>query len=388
MSRAFLSRWIRKARLSLVRCALWLGAPVLALATVPRFVCGADADALFDGDRALQVALANGVVEERKLRRAGDVYYHTGYARFDGQSAVAIDQMTILGLSQIVLLHPELRAEYLPTIRAAAAHLVDPRTLSYAARVYGQHGVVAMAPGAGHAYLGYINLALGMLRAVDPDTPLRALHDRLSEQLAARLFGSPTGLIETYPGETWPPDVAAVAGSLGLHAKLTGVDRSAQLLAWAKRFADCAVSRDGYLVQRVQSGSCVALDAPRGSGTAVAAYFLSFADRDLARRLHQALAGPGARTFLGFSAIREYGEGFEGQGDVNAGPIVLGVSVGATGFGLGSAAANRDRALFRSLYRTLDLFGAPVDRAGRRSFAVGGSIGNALLLAMLSARPT
>jgi hypothetical protein len=132
----------------------------------------------------------------------------------------------------------------------------------------------------------------------------------------------------------------------------------------------------------------VPIDAPRGSGTAVAAYFLSFADRDLALRLHRALADSGERTLFGFGAIREYAVGFSGRGDNNAGPILLGVSVGATGFALGSAAAQRDRELFRELYRTLDLFGVPVERDGQRTFAVGGVLGNALLLAMLTARPT
>jgi len=366
---------------------LAVGCFALTLATIPRFVCGRDADAFFDGDSAHQQALADGVIAVIAHRNGPD-YYRTGVARFDGQSAIAIDQMLIMGVSQIIQLHPELRAKYLPTLRAVAAHLVDPKTLAYAAQEYPQHGVVAMQRGEGHAYLGYINLALGMLRAVDPDMPLQGLHDRLSAELAERLFASPTGLIETYPGETWPPDVAAVAGSIGLHAKLTGRDRSAQFAAWAERFSRCSVGAGGYLIQRVKSGGCQPLDAPRGSGTAVAAYFLSFADPALAARFESALQNEGRRTLLGFAAIREYAPGFEGNGDLNAGPIIFGVSVGATGFGLGGAAVHRDREWFRELFRTLDLFGVPTAGAGAERFVVGGALGNALLLAMLSARPT
>lgn len=366
---------------------LALGCLLLTLSSVPRWLCGRDANALFEGDSKAQQALADGVIEAL-ARRRGQLFYRTGYLRFDGQSAVAIDQMTLMGLSQIVQLHPELREKYLPIAREAAKHLVDPQTLAYATRVYGHNGVVALHPGEGHAYLGYINLGLGMLRAIDPDTPLAAVHDRLSSALAAELFSSPTGLIETYPGETWPPDVAAVAGSIGLHSKLTGVDRSAQLALWSARFSACSIAGDGYLVQRVKSGACVPVDAPRGSGTAVSAYFLSFADRGLSERLHHALSGAGERTLFGFGAIREYGAGFAGNGDTNAGPVLFGVSVGATGFALGSASVNRDRELFRELYRTLYLFGVPSDTDGRRGFVVGGTLGNALLLAMLTARPT
>jgi hypothetical protein len=156
--------------------------------------------------------------------------------------------------------------------------------------------------------------------------------------------------------------------------------------AWADRFAKCAVDASGYLVQRVKSGGCTAVDAPRGSGTALASYAIGFAHAGLSRRLCEALAGPGRVTLLGLGGIREYAEGFSGKGDANAGPIVLGVSVGATGFGLGAARMNGDRELYRQLYRSARLLGVPVETEGGESFALGGVLGNALLLAMLTAR--
>jgi hypothetical protein len=359
---------------------------LVAMAFVPRWWCGRDAGDYFRGELEAQDRLARSVAAAI-LEHPGREFYATGNARFDGQSAIAIYQMAISGLGQIVLDHPERRDAYLPAMRAAADRLVDPATLVYAARVYGRNGIAGMRPGEGHAYLGYVNLALGMLRAVDPETRHAALHDRLTGELARRLEQSPTGLIETYPGETWPPDVAAVAGSIGMHARATGTDRSAFLAAWAKRFEECSLHRSGYLVQRVKSGSCVPLDAPRGSGTAVASYFIGFADVTLSRRLHDALVAEGRRSLLGFSAIREYAAGHGGTGDVNAGPILLGVSVGATGFGIGAARTHSNASLYRELVGTLFLFGLPVDRGDERWFASGGVLGNALVLAMLTARP-
>jgi hypothetical protein len=55
--------------------------------------------------------------------------------------------MTILGLGQIVLDHPEARSELLPAMQSAADRLVDPQTLAYAASVYGRHGISGMRPG-------------------------------------------------------------------------------------------------------------------------------------------------------------------------------------------------------------------------------------------------
>ena len=368
------------------RClAVSLVSLVVTLLVVPRSVCGIGADAAFEAateQEALARQVAHSVIEHPDRH-----FYSTGNARFDGQSAIAIYQMTLLGLGQIVLEDPQKRAEYLPAMRVAADRLVDPRTLRYAASAWGTHGVARMQPGAGHAYLGYINLGLGMLRAVDPETRHAKLHDQLSAELALRLDASPTGLIETYPGETWPPDVAAVAGSVGLHSAVTSTDRSELLSRWAKRFEDCAVHESGYLVQRVETGGCKPADAPRGSGTAVAAYFISFAVPELALRLHRGLRTDGERRLLGFSAIREYGSGYSGSGDGNAGPMVLGVSVGASGFAIGSARANRDRDLFVGLYRTATLFGVPAGTRHGESYLVGGVLGDALLLAMLTAGP-
>ncbi|HEU4406085.1 MAG TPA: hypothetical protein VFS43_12525 [Polyangiaceae bacterium] len=369
-----------------LRAAIGLASVLVATATVPRVVCGRPAGAYVAGEAEAQDELARDVARavlgQREL-----TFYHTGNERFDGQSAVAAYQMAALGLGQIALDHPERREGYLPALRRAADRLADPRTLRYAARRWGQHAATRLGPGEGHAYAGYINLGLGIVRALDPETPHAALHDRLTRELERRLEASPTGLIETYPGETFPPDVAAVAGSIGLHASATGRPPPAWLEAWAERFARCAVDGSGYLVQQVKSGSCAPVDGPRGSGTAIAAYFLSFAHRGLSRRLHEGLKAEGRRTLFGFAAVREYARGVHGAGDVNAGPIIFGVSVGATGFALGSARAHGDEAFFRELYRSAHLFGAPVEREGARHFALGGALGNALLLAMLTARP-
>ncbi len=357
---------------------------VAALAVVPRIVCGYRADAFYDGDADLQHGLATSL--SRAIARAPDgPLYRSGSSRFDGQSAIATYQMTIMALSQIVLQHPDKRAAYLPTIRLAADRLVEPSLLRYASEVYPTHAVTGMSDGEGHTYVGYINLALGMLRLVDPKTRHCALHDRLSAALATRLFAARDGMIDTYPGERWPPDVAVVAGSIGLHATATGQDVSSSMAAWALRFRSCAVHASGYLAQRV-GNDCAMLDAPRGSGTAIAAYAIRFAHPDLARDLHDAIARAGRVSLLGFGGIREYAPGFDGEGDWNAGPILLGASVGATGFALGSARLHGDRELYRELFRSAWLLGGAVGGVEERSFANGGTLGNALLLAMLTAR--
>ena len=362
----------------------WLGA-VASWWFVPWVVCGHHAKAYYRGEVDTQECLARTVANDVNAAARLQIY-RSGNARFDGQSAIAFYQMAALGLGQFVLEHPEKKSEYLPTIERAVERLVDPRTHPYAAQVYGRHGTTSLGAG-GHAYMGYVNLGLGILRRIDPETKYAELHDRLTGDLARQIGRAPNGLIETYPGETWPPDVAAVAGSIGLHGAATGHDWEPLLGPWAQRFANCALGEGGYLIQRMRTGSCSRLDAPRGSGTAIAAYFLSFADPGLSLCLWESLRDTGYRSLLGFGGIREYVPGQWGMGDGNSGPVVVGLSAGASGFGLGAARAHGDRASYVGIYRTGALVSVPVITAGQTRFVLGGALGNALLLAMLTALP-
>ncbi len=85
--------------------------------------------------------------------------------------------------------------------------------------------------------------------------------------------------------------------------------------------------------------------------------------------------------------MREYARGTVGRGDVDSGPVVFGVSTSATGFALAGARLHGDRETYEALFRTASLCGAPLRGGGRHRFLVGGSLGNAILLAMMTAGP-
>ena len=172
-----------------------------------------------------------------------------------------------------------------------------------------------------------------------------------------------------------------------MHGRATGTDHSRVLARWAERVQKVQIDpASGLVVQRMGAFDGRAHDAPRGSGTALGAYFAGFADRRVAGLLAQGVFRSEA-DFFGFGAIREYAPGHAGRGDVDSGPVVIGVSVSATGFALAVARATGRRASFERLYRTTELFGAPSASPGRLRFLSGGPIGNALLLALLTSGP-
>ena len=144
----------------------------------------------------------------------------------------------------------------------------------------------------------------------------------------------------------------------------------------------------GLLAQAASPLDASARDPGRGSGTALAAYFLAYADRALSEALYHAVRRELYRTVLGFGVVLEHPTSCVecmGRADVDSGPTVLGFGVSATGFAIGASRANADRDAFTSLYATAHLFGAPFDEDGARTFATGGPLGDAILFAMLTA---
>ncbi|MBW2736779.1 MAG: hypothetical protein JRH20_30705 [Deltaproteobacteria bacterium] len=378
---------------NLPRAALWrrlvalaFGLAVIRILT-PQ-ICGIGSDSWLHGQRDVRESLANHLVA---FEARDDRSRHEATAnRFAGEWALVTHQMTALGLAQVVLAHPELKERYLPTLAVAAGKTFFREMRGFGTRAWhGQDAMASLSSNNGHAYMAYPALAVGMARLVGATLPKRVIrdHDRLIAAFVRRLGRSRTGLIETYPKEAYPTDVAAVAGAIALHGRVTGRDYSRVLDRWAAAVRRVQVHQpSGFVYQRMDAKNGKPRDAPRGSGTALAGYFAGFADRSLREFFTKSVTAHESTCF-GFSGIREHAEGFSGGGDVDSGPVVLGVSVAATGFALALARSPAHQKVFTRLMRTVGLFGIPTSQKDQRFFASGGPIGNALLLAMLTSGP-
>ena len=345
---------------------------------------GRDADALFDGELEAQ----------RERARAMDAWtgadldrgdFSTGAARFDGEWLFVTRLMAVLGYAQTALEHPELRAEHAARIDESLDAMLAPEARAFDREAWGRDALSDLGGARDHVgYLGYLSLALAVARAVSPTSRHVEMEERVMRHLVQRASANELGLLETYPGEVYPTDNTTFFGAIGVHDAVTGEDHGALRARLSRsletRYRD---PRTGLLYQRVDPDDGAPLDGPRGSGTALAAYFLSFSDGALSLALYRSLrAGMLTRT-LGFGTAREYPAASGGWGDVDSGPVILGQGVSATGFVIGLARAHGDRETFRAHLATASFFGGPVD--GRH--ALGGPLGDALLFALTTALP-
>jgi hypothetical protein len=218
-------------------------------------------------------------------------------------------------------------------------------------------------------------------------SPHAAANDAITETLIRRLQSSPSMLLETYPGETYPVDNCVVVASIALHGRATGRDYSPLLRRWSATFREQFVDKKtGMLYQSVHPDTGEPSDKARASGTLFAAYFLGFVDPALSRDLYRAIQKNQVRSLNHFGAVREYPVGINGGlGDVDSGPVIFGLSSSGTAFVLAASRMNGDRAVFTETIRTLYLCGFPGGSKDELHFGIAGPLGDALLFALLTA---
>ncbi len=362
----------------------------ICLRVLPPLWCGRDAGDWWRGERETQEALVRGV-EEWIQAPLGTDRFKTGSSQFDGEWFFGTYQMAALGLAQFAQEHPEARNRCL-----AGMAVCEDRMLSDACRRFDRESwkedalEILDGPKPHAAYLGYLNLVLSVHRSMDPGFKHRDLNDRITAKLARLLEASPIAMLETYPFETYPVDNCAVAASLLLHDRADRTNRHANLhQRWLTQLRERYThASSGLLIQSIHPVTGEPIDQPRGSGTLLGAFFLGIAGEPHSRALFEAGRRSLHAPFLGFGMAREYlPDGPQGRGDIDSGPIVFGRSISSTGFLLGCARQHGDAETYSGIYRTVHLFGAPATSGNRLQFAMGGPLGDAMMLALLTAQP-
>jgi hypothetical protein len=376
------------------RLLLAIGPAVVALVvlfSLPNRWCARHARAWYGDDKELQLSLARGVEQLVLVDPIAPTSFSTGSERFDGEWLFGSYLMAGIGYCQLAAIHPD-QTDWCRTRSAACIRRLQlPAIRAFDAQSWnGEDPLASLSGDNGHAaYLGYLNLLLGMHRkAFGEEETVTALNNRITAALIRRMANSPTGLIQTYPGETYPVDNCFVAGSIGLHQSLTGQPTSAALKTWLTNIREHVIDPDtGLLIQAVEQRDFTPLDEPRGSGTVLGLLAVRYADPELARELYKAMQWQLMGNWLGFGAVGEYPAESKGGGDIDSGPIVFGYGMSATGFSLGAARACSDWRYFRRLYATTHLCGAPLREGNTLQFVSGGALGNSILFAMLTTPP-
>lgn len=235
----------------------------------------------------------------------------------------------------------------------------------------------------GHVgYLGHLTLLLAADEVAFPNGPNRALLKKLTDALRSKVTRGPCELAETYPGEIYIPDNAVALAALALAARAgivgePGEPTAKQILENIHtRYAD---KKTGLLPFRL--GPACEPGEGRASGASWSLMYLAYVDEPYALKGYEALRTRHLDAPIpGVLGVREWPRGVDRGGDVDSGPLLLGLSPAATGFTLALARRAEDTTTLQGLLDTAELAGFSFEFRGRRSYLTAPVVGDAIVL--------
>jgi hypothetical protein len=219
----------------------------------------------------------------------------------------------------------------------------------------------ALDPPLGVFYIGWSSwLRGGMLMLQAPADRPAADVERFEADcaaLAAAFDRSPTPFLTAYPGQAWPVDSTVAMAALRLHDTLLPARFGATIERWIRAARDRLDPATGLLPHRADPTTGQPIEGARGSSQSIIARFLTEIDPAWGREQYVLFHRQFVATPLGVAGVREYPQGIAGTGDVDSGPLVLGISLSASAVAMGAALAQGDDALADPLLHASETFG-------------------------------
>lgn len=303
-------------------------------------------------------------------------------APFDGEWKVGTLSMSVLAATNLAFRYPETRVARAAMVEVWSERMLRDDVRAFDTAKWRSDALSTLEGNDGHAgYLGHLALVLGARCMLTQRTD--AVHTRVVDALARRIDDSPSALIETYPGEVYVPDNSVVVAGIALFDTCTGgTAHAATVQRWLRvMHREWRDPLNGVLVFAPGQRA-------RGSGAAWNSIYLPFIDEDFAREQAERTWRTFGDDALGglLLGVREHPRGSHAGGDVDSGPLVLGVSPSATGFMLGAAARAGDGARVERLLATAEVVGFSFGTSERR-YLLGPLIGDAIVLAAKTMTP-
>ena len=231
---------------------------------------------------------------------------------------------------------------------------------------------------------GYQCVVLSIRKELWKDT----LYDPAIEGISEALNQEIKRQLERSYG-VWTADQATYLYAIWRADEVMDTKRKAIRESWLKTMQANFIETDTGLLHSQVSTKPIRVDSPpRASSVAWTIIFLGEIFPEFSTRQYALLEAHRSRRVFSLSAFKEFpGLGIFRLGDLDSGPLILGFSPSATGFGLATQGLYGSQDVYQRCYRIFELFGFPLsDEKGKR-YRMGNAMGDAILLYSKIAKP-
>lgn len=309
---------------------------------------------------------------------------------YQGQWAIYACSMTVAALSNLRRLYPEHTKDFDMPMRKIIYLILSPTLRLYDASDWKEDPLETLDGNKSHmTYLSILAWTIGNYRKVVEDDTFEAGYCKVVETLARRMHHAPMMNLPSFSnGIVFFPDMLHVPVALKDFGELHNHEYDDLIKEWLRiQKANFLDRRTGLLISKYyRSGRKGKLS---GAYSALNTTFLCMLDKDWGKEQYRLLK----RHFMRhgkYQAIKEFTDKSpELSFDIDAGPIIMGISPSGTAFAMGAATMLGDYEFRASMLRTAELAGKTIRKGNTRHYRLAEIMltGEAITLAMRTMLP-
>lgn len=213
----------------------------------------------------------------------------------------------------------------------------------------------------GAFYKGWSNYFLGKKLAIVPvdqrDSTDIALFKTNCRQISDAMDYYDHPYIESYENLTWPADGMICIASLRIHDQLFEKSYVVKVDNWVSQLTLFLDEETGLIPHSVDSQTGKTTEGARGSSQSLMLNFLNEIDSSFSKKQFELYLGHFYTQRFFLPGIKEYPKAKSGIGDIDSGPVILGVGGAASVVGQRTMGVHRYWSVYQGLRNSIELFG-------------------------------
>ncbi|QHT70026.1 hypothetical protein GXP67_26960 [Rhodocytophaga rosea] len=230
-------------------------------------------------------------------------------------------------------------------------------------------------PENGIFYSGWNNYLLSKILLADTSfANYPSYRNRFKQQckyIEEAMNSTESPFLESYQDQAWPADMFVAVASLRNHDRVFTPAYKVLLQNWSEKVQEALDSQSPMIPHKVDAITGTSIESPRGGSMALMLRMLVEIDPAFASRQYALFKSSFISTALTLPCVREYPNGSFGIGDVDSGPVILGVGFPATLVSIGCMPMFGDQDLSAKLYAAVHAFGFERITRNQKSYLLG-----------------
>lgn len=314
--------------------------------------------------------------------------------QFQGEWAIYSCSMTCAALANIAILYPQNKELSIKFIGQIIDIAMSQEIREYDRLRWREDPLDGIYGDLSHiSYYSHLAWMISRYKQIGGDGKYDGLYHSLCKAMNRRIRQSQYLNCETYPGElVYIPDMLVAIVALHNYSCQYDGEYSTTVNMWIERAKKEWIDKETGLLAsflEAENGITQIIMPVKGSYSALNCYYLSLVDPVFAKEQYECFLRNFKQRFP-ITGISEYHDGNCLFGmDIDAGPIIFGLSPSGTGFALGAATSLDDSGFRKKLLQTIETGGSTVRWLGQSHYLVSNIalVAEAIILAMRTSAP-